>query len=425
MQCSAYCFFMSTIMIITTLFFIITIFSYINARFIKLPGVIGVMVLAIGAAILTVAAGSLFPGLSRLIFDLTDSIDFSKTLLYVMLGFLLFASALHFDVNKLRENIRGVLTISTVGVILSTLIFAGLLFELLILFRIDVPFIYCLVFGALISPTDAVAVAALMTKSRMPDRLKTIISGESLFNDGIGIVLFVSLSEVASIPEKNFSLLEAAKLFGQEVFGGLLLGGLLGLITYRMMRSISDFQTKVMLTITLVLGIAAIAGLTHVSAPLAVVAAGLIIGSHSFKRHETIAEGEDLERVWSLADELLNTILFVLIGLQLVSIVVRPDYLLIGAAAIIILLAARILSIVLPIVLLRRTLSLKYSSVAILTWGGLRGGISVALALSLPDSPYKTLILTACFVIVVFSIVAQGLTLNKFINLLLCERKPA
>lgn len=417
--------FMSTILIITTLFFISTIFSYINARFIKLPGVIGVMVLAIVAAILTVAAGSLVPGLSRLIFDLTDSIDFSKTLLDIMLGFLLFASALHFDVNKLRENLRGVLTISTIGVILSTLIFAGILFQLLQLFKIDMPFIYCLVFGALISPTDAVAVAALMTKSRMPDRLKTIISGESLFNDGIGIVLFVSFSEVASIPEKNFSFLEAAKLFGQEVFGGLLLGGLLGLVTYRMMRSISDFQTKVMLTITLVLGIAAIAGLTHVSAPLAVVAAGLIIGSHSFKRHETIAEGEDLEKVWSLADELLNTILFVLIGLQLVSIVVRPDYLLIGTAAIVILLVARMLSIVLPIIFLRRTLSLKYSSVAILTWGGLRGGISVALALSLPDSPYKTLILTACFVIVVFSIVAQGLTLNKFINLLLGERKQA
>jgi len=416
---------MNTILIITILFFISTIFSYINARFIKLPGVIGVMVLAIGAAMLTVAAGSLFPELSRIILELTSSIDFSKTLLDVMLGFLLFASALHFDVNKLRENLKGVLLISTVGVVLSTLIFAALLFEVLQLLKIDVPLIYCLVFGALISPTDAVAVAALMTKSRMPDRLKTIISGESLFNDGIGIVLFVSFSEVASIPEKNFSLPEVAKLFAQEVFGGLLLGAVLGVVTYRMMRSINDFQTKVMLTITLVLGIAAIAGLTHVSAPLAVVAAGLIIGSHSFKRNESIAEGEDLERVWSLADELLNTILFVLIGLQLVSIAVRSDYLLIGVVAIVILLAARMLSIVLPIAFLRRTLSLKYSSVAILTWGGLRGGISVALALSLPDSSFKTLILTACFVIVVFSIVVQGLTLNKFINLLLGDSEPA
>ncbi|QXV63712.1 sodium:proton antiporter [Mucilaginibacter sp. 21P] len=409
---------MNTILIITSLIAISTGFSFINARWIKLPGVIGVMVLAILAALVTVATGSLFPGFSRLILGLANAIDFSKTLLDIMLGFLLFASALHFDVNKLKENLRGVLLISTVGVVISTLIFAGILFELLHLTGFGLPFIYCLVFGALISPTDAVAVAALMTKSKMPDRLKTIISGESLFNDGIGIVLFVSFSEVASIPDKNFSLTEALKLFGQEVFGGLLLGGVLGLLVYRMMRAISDFQTIVMLSVTLVLSIAAIAGLLHVSAPLAVVTAGLIIGSHSFKRNESIAEGENLEKVWSLADELLNTILFVLIGLQLVSINVRQDYLLIGGAAVLILLIARALSIVLPVALLRRTLALQYSSVAILTWGGLRGGISVALALSLPDSDYKPLILTAGFVIVIFSIVVQGLTLNKFINLL-------
>ena len=413
---------MNTILIITSLIAISTIFSFINARWIKLPGVIGVMLLAIIAAIITVASGSLFPGFSKLVLDLANSVDFSKTLLDVMLGFLLFASALHFDVNKLRENLRGVLLISTIGVIVSTLIFAGILFELLQLTGMEIPFIYCLVFGALISPTDAVAVAALMTKSKMPDRLKTIISGESLFNDGIGIVLFVSFSEVATIPEKNFSFMEAAKLFGQEVFGGLLLGGLLGLVAYRMMRAISDFQTIVMLSLTLVLGIAAIAGILHVSAPLAVVAAGLLIGSHSFKRNESIKEGENLEKVWSLADELLNTILFVLIGLQLVSIAVRPDYLLIGVAAIIILLAARMLSIILPVALLRRSLAIQYSSVAILTWGGLRGGISVALALSLPDSPYKPLILTAGFVIVVFSIVVQGLTLNNFINMVVKPR---
>jgi len=413
---------MNTILIITSLIAISTIFSFINARWIKLPGVIGVMVLAIIAAIITVASGSLFPGFSKLVLDLANSVDFSKTLLDVMLGFLLFASALHFDVNKLRENLRGVLLISTIGVIVSTLIFAGILFELLQLTGMEIPFIYCLVFGALISPTDAVAVAALMTKSKMPDRLKTIISGESLFNDGIGIVLFVSFSEVATIPEKNFSFMEAAKLFGQEVFGGLLLGGLLGLVAYRMMRAISDFQTIVMLSLTLVLGIAAIAGILHVSAPLAVVAAGLLIGSHSFKRNESIKEGENLEKVWSLADEQLNTILFVLIGLQLVSIAVRPDYLLIGVAAIIILLAARMLSIILPVALLRRSLAIQYSSVAILTWGGLRGGISVALALSLPDSPYKPLILTAGFVIVVFSIVVQGLTLNNFINMVVKPR---
>ncbi|MVN91360.1 cation:proton antiporter [Mucilaginibacter aquatilis] len=415
---------MNFILILTALLAISTLFSFVNARWIRLPGVIGVMVLAIISAIVTVAAGSAMPGFTRLILGLANSIDFSKTLLDVMLGFLLFASALHFDVNKLRDNLRGVLIISTIGVILSTVIFAGLLYELLLVCGINMPFIYCLVFGALISPTDAVAVAALLTKSKMPDRLKTIISGESLFNDGIGIVLFVSFSEVASIPEKNFSLMEAAKLFGQEVFGGLLLGGLLGFVAYRMMRVISDFQTIVMISVTLVLSIAAISGLLHVSAPLAVVAAGLLIGSHCFNRHESIEHSDELEKVWSLADELLNTVLFVLIGLQLVSMIIKPDYLLIGAAAVVILLAARALSIILPIAFLRRSLNMHYNSVAILTWGGLRGGISVALALSLPESPYKSLILTAGFVIVVFSIICQGLTLNKFINILASKRKP-
>lgn len=407
---------MNLLVIITSLFTISSLFSFINARWLRLPGVIGVMLLAIIAALITVVAGSVVPGFSRFIYNLSHSIDFSKALLDVMLGFLLFASALHFDVNKLRENLRGVLIISTIGVVLSTMIFAGLLYSVLDLVHLRIPFIYCMVFGALISPTDAVAVAALLTKSKMPERLKTIISGESLFNDGIGLVLFISFSEVADIPEKRFSLGEAAKLFGIEVFGGLLLGVILGLIAYRMMRAINDFQTILILSITLVLVISALAGLLHVSAPLAVVAAGLLIGSHNFNRHEAISESVNLEKVWSLMDELLNTILFVLIGLQMATIAVRPEYFLVGAMAIIILLTARALSIILPIAFLRRTLSLQYSSVMILTWGGLRGGISVALALSLSESEFKPVILASSFVVVVFSIIIQGLTLNKVVD---------
>ncbi|MBE9585916.1 sodium:proton antiporter [Mucilaginibacter sp. JRF] len=410
---------MNLIIIITSLVTISTLFSYINARWIKLPGVIGVMLLSIVAALFTVIAGSVTPRLTHLIFELTHSIDFSKTLLDVMLGFLLFASALHIDVNKLRENLRGVLIISTIGVILSTLIFAGILFEVLGLIGLHVPFMYCLVFGALISPTDAVAVAALLTRSKMPDRLKTIISGESLFNDGIGLVLFVSFSEVASIPDKFFSFSEAARLFALEVFGGVVLGAVLGFLAYRMMRAITDFQTIVMISVSLVLGISALAGILHVSAPLAVVVAGLLIGSHCFNRHEAISQEQYLEKVWSLMDELLNTILFVLIGLQLVSLNVSTTYLLVGCMAIVILLIARALSIALPVIVLRRSLAIQNSSVLILTWGGLRGGISVALALSLPDSEYKPMILTAGFVIVVFSIIVQGLTLNKVVNKLL------
>lgn len=410
---------MNLFVIITSLFAISSLFSYVNSRWIKLPGVIGVMLLAILTALLTLIAGKSFPGFSSFILNLSASIDFSKTLLDVLLGFLLFASALHFDLNKLKDNLRGVLLISTIGVLLSTVLFAGLLYTVLGLIHLEIPMIYCLVFGALISPTDAVAVAALLKKSKMPARLETIISGESLFNDGIGLVLFVTFLQLAEIPGKDFSLAAAGELFAQEVMGGLVLGLITGWLAYRMMRSVSDFQTILLISITLVMGISVIAGLLHVSIPLAVVAAGLLIGSRNFSRDAAHPANQYLEKVWQLIDELLNTILFVLIGLQMVSMSFPLNYFLTGLVAIVLLLLSRLLSIFLPVVFLRRSLHLQYNSIFILTWGGLRGGISVALALSLPESPYRELILTSSFVIVVFSILVQGLTLNKVVNKLI------
>lgn len=408
--------------VITTLLTISSIFSYINARWIKLPGVIGVMLLAIGSALLTIFAGKMLPDFTRLIQELSDSIDFSSTLLDILLGFLLFASALHFDIKKLKSNLQGVLIISTVGVLLSTLIFAALLHYALMYAGHEVPMIYCLVFGALVSPTDAVAVAALLKNTRMPSRLETIINGESLFNDGIGIVLFITFLGLAAVPGSQFSLTHTALLFGQEVFGGLLLGLLLGAIAYRMMRVIRDFQTIVMISLSLVMMISLLGSMLHVSIPLAVVAAGLLIGSKPFSDDEESRLNEYLQRIWALLDELLNTVLFVLIGLQLVMVFFSTDYFVAGAFAIVILLVARMLSIVLPIAFLKRSLRIQYNSVGILTWGGLRGGISVALALSLPPSPYRELILTASFCVVVFSILVQGLTLNKVVHRLLQEK---
>ncbi|MBG6236047.1 CPA1 family monovalent cation:H+ antiporter [Pedobacter sp. CAN_A7] len=402
--------------IITSLFAISSIFSYINARWIKLPGVIGVMLLAIFSALITVFAGKMFPQFTKLITDLTASINFSNTLLDILLGFLLFASALHFDIKKLRSNLKGVVLISTVGVLLSTLIFAGMFYYISGLIGIGTPFIYCLVFGALISPTDAVAVAALLKKTKMPERLETIINGESLFNDGIGIVLFITFAGLASTPGASLSWQHTAVLFAQEVLGGLLLGLALGWITLKMIQSIQDFQTIVMISFTLVMIISLIGSLLHVSIPLAVVAAGLLIGSSPLSRSRESKLSDYLDQIWKLFDELLNTILFVMIGLQMVSVSFSTGYFIAGGIAIIILLLARLLSIVLPIVLLRHSLQIKYSSILILTWGGLRGGISVALALSLPPSPYRELILTASFCIVVFSIIVQGLTLNKVVN---------
>jgi CPA1 family monovalent cation:H+ antiporter len=260
-------------------------------------------------------------------------------------------------------------------------------------------------------------VAALLTKSKMPERLRTIITGESLFNDGIGIVLFISFSEIASIPDKTFAWGALGQLFAQEVFGGLILGLILGWFAYCMMRSIEDFQTIVLISFTLVMCISVVGSLIHVSIPLAVVAAGLLVGSHPFrKKTASVALSDYLEKIWKLTDDVLNTILFVLIGLQMVAVTFSLDYLWVGLIAIVSMLLARAASIVLPIVFLRRTLNVQYNSVVILTWGGLRGGISVALALSLPPSPYRELILTASFIIVIFSVVIQGLTLNKVVD---------
>ena len=407
---------MDLFVIITSLFAIASIFSFINARFIKLPGVIGVMILAIGTSLITIFAGRTFPNITKFITDLTASIDFSKTLLDIMLGFLLFASALHFDIHKFKENVKGIMIISTIGVVISTVLFACGIFYTLSLFNINMPFIYCLLFGALISPTDAVAVAALLKRSKMPARLETIISGESLFNDGIGLVLFISFLEVTQTPGKSFEISEAAKLFAQEVFGGLALGLVLGWLAFLMMRTIRDFQTVLLLSITLVMVISVFAGILHVSIPLAVVAAGLFLSSRSFQKDGTAEYNVYLEKIWGLADELLNTILFVMIGLQMVVMKFNSIFLWVGLVAIVILLLARALSIVFPIALVRRSLKLDYNSITILTWGGLRGGISVAMALSLPASPFRDLILTGCFCIVVFSIVFQGLTLNGVVN---------
>ncbi len=409
--------------IITSLFTISSIFSYINARWIRLPGVIGVMLLAIASALITVFASKMLPSFSKLIMELNASIDFSSALLDILLGFLLFASALHFDIKKLKSNLGGVLTISTVGVLLSTLIFGGLFYFALGLIGREIPIIYCLIFGALISPTDAVAVAALLKNTRMPARLETIINGESLFNDGIGIVLFITFVGLAAIPGSQLSWSHTSLLFVREVFGGLLLGLVLGWFAFRMMRQLSDFQTIVIISISLVMVISLVGSMLHVSVPLAVVAAGLLIGSRPFNENKESRLNEYLQRIWGLFDELLNTILFVLIGLQLVSVSFSADYFIAGAFATLILLAARMLSIVLPIAFLRRSLRLKYNSVGILTWGGLRGGISVALALSLPPSPYRELILTASFCVVVFSIFVQGLTLNKVVSRLLLNQK--
>ncbi len=403
---------MDMLTIITILIMISAAFSYHNERFIKLPGTIGVITISVAVSIIILVAGKTNNIITNTIITLADSINFSKVLLDVMLGLLLFAGALHFDYKKLKEQRFPVLLLSTLGVLVSAGVFGGLLYGVTLLLKMDLPLVYCFIFGALISPTDPIAVGAILKKSKISLKLNTIISGESMFNDAIGLVLFVTLLSVANQSDESMTVGSVAQLFAREVLGGIGVGLIAGFLGYKMIRSIKSFQTILLISIALVLGISVIAHDLQVSIPLAAVTAGLIIGNESLDK--THIADKFLSRIWQLLDEVLNTILFVMIGLQLVTMPFLNHYWQIGLLSIIVILIARIISVSMPAIFLLRKVS--FSNLFILTWAGLRGGISVAMALSLPDSPYREVILSSCYFIVIFSIIVQGLTLNKVVE---------
>jgi monovalent cation:H+ antiporter, CPA1 family len=408
---------MDLLTIITILLCVSAIFSYLNERFIKLPGTIGVVTISVVVSVLILIAGKTGSGLSGTIITFAGSINFSKVLLDVMLGLLLFASALHFDYHKLKEQRWPVILLSTLGVVISSFVFGGLFYLIVFLLPFNIPLIYCFVFGALISPTDPIAVAAILKKSKISPRLNTIISGESMFNDAIGLVLFVTLLSIAERSGATLTIGGIARLFTHEVLGGIGIGLVAGFLGYRMIRSIRDFQTILLISVALIMAISFIAHQLLVSIPLSAVTAGLIIGNKSLdKKHMA---NQFLRRIWQLFDGVLNTIVFVMIGLQLVVMPFVNNYWLIGLLSIIVILIARLASVSLPAVFLLRRVS--FSSLSILTWAGLRGGISIAMALSLPESPYREIILSSCYFIVIFSIIIQGLTLNKLVTKLTKE----
>lgn len=408
---------MDTFTIITVLVTISALISFINHRFLKLPGTIGVMVIAIILSVIIMITGKTFPIAYSFIEHLTKDIDFTKTLLDVMLAFLLFASALHFDLDKLKAQKIPVLILSTVGVIGCTTIFGLLFYWTAGLLHINIPLIYCFLFGALISPTDPVAVLSILKKSKIPPSMETIIGGESLFNDGVGILLFVTLRELTEDTSTAFSFSHSAILFIQEVFGGILFGVVSGYVCIKLARKLTELQPVLLITLAMVMGISVLGSLMHVSIPLAAVSAGLMLSNMQLRDGEAGQQIKELlDKIWGLIDDLLNTILFVLIGLQIVVIPFFSNYWLISLLSIVFVLIARGVSIAAPTVLLRRSLNVDFNKLGILIWAGLRGGISVALALSLPDSEYKSLIVSASYLIVIFSIIVQGLTLNKVVN---------
>ncbi|PZR11517.1 MAG: sodium:proton antiporter [Flavobacterium psychrophilum] len=402
---------MDLLQLITLLLVISACVSYLNQRFVKLPGTIGVVAISVMVSIVIVVIGKTNNELSDKIREVSAGMDFSRILLDVMLGFLLFASALHFDYQKLRKQQWPVFVLSTLGVFMSTTIFGLLLYYLCSLFGIVLPLVYCFIFGALISPTDPIAVGAILKHSKISEKLSTVIAGESLFNDAVGLLLFVLLLEFVQQPEAMISISTVGSLLLHEILGGIAIGLLAGYSGYKLIKSIKDFQTILLLSVALVLGISFLANYFHASIPLAAVSAGLIIGNNSF--HTDKVSDDFLLKMWKMIDEVLNTILFVMIGLQLVAMPFLEEYWLLGLFSIVIILIARTVSVSLPALFLLGKLNVN--NVLILAWAGLRGGISIAMALSLPDSQYKEGILSGCYFIVLFSTIGQGLSINTLI----------
>jgi len=332
-----------------------------------------------------------------------------------MLSFLLFAGALHVDLSELSKQRGVIITLATAGVVGATFIIGGLSWYAFGLAGLDIPFIYCLLFGALISPTDPIAVLGILKQSHVPKSLEAKIAGESLFNDGMAVVVFLVLVRFAA-GGIEVSAGDVLLLFAQEAIGGVLFGLAAGAITYWMLKSVDNYQVEVLLTLALVTGGYALAEMLHLSAPIAIVCAGLLIGNHGRTLAMSDKTRGHLDTFWELVDEVLNAVLFVLIGLEVLALVYDQKYLLAGLLAIPIVLLARFITVGIPITVMRRFRNFSPRAIQILTWGGLRGGISVALALSLPPSDIRNALVVITYVVVIFSILVQGLTIGPLIR---------
>jgi Na+:H+ antiporter len=388
------------------------LFAYINHRFIKLPSSIGLMLIAMLASLALVAAGTIYPVLIEDASIVLNSFDFHELLLGSMLSFMLFAGAIHIKLDELKKEKLAVVLFSTLSVVISTFIIGTVLYYLLGLFHIHIRYIYCLLFGSLISPTDPIAVLGILKAVRISKSLEMKIAGEALFNDGIAVVVFLTILQVGQKPN-SFHVTDLVSLFVLEALGGIIVGLLIGYIGFLMTRSIDNYKVEVLITLAMVMGGYALANALHVSGPLAIVAAGILTGNGKPQSMSDITT-EYIDKFWELIDEILNSILFVLIGLEILVIHFVTIYFLIGIITIIIVLITRYISIWLPSQIIRLKEKITHRTIFILTWGGLRGGISIALALSLKPEFGKDLWVTLTYFIVAFSIFVQGLTIGKF-----------
>jgi CPA1 family monovalent cation:H+ antiporter len=408
---------MSYFLIATILVFLSAAFGFINVRLLKLPNTIGLMVITIaftmGVFVLSYFDDTLLNAEKYII----TQIDFKTLLLDIMLSFLLFAGALHTNFQQLRVQRWPILVFSTLGVLASTFLVGTSIYYLLMVFGMNVAYVYCLLFGALISPTDPIAVLGILKKAGVPKKLETKIVGESLFNDGVGVVVFLTIFQFASSGSEKVTAIDVLELFGVEVIGGIVLGLFIGWITYRLMRAIDDYDIEVIITLAAVMVGTVIAQKFHLSAPLAMVAAGLVVGNDTL-RESSMSEITEtyVDKFWELIDILLNTLLFVLIGMEILVLAFEFNYVIAGLLAIPIILICRYFSLLLPIKFFKEKLDFVPNTDLIMTWGGLRGGISIALALGLTHEMHRDLFLVITYIVVVFSIIVQGLTVGKLVK---------
>lgn len=408
---------MDYFLIITSLVTISAVFGYINVRFLKLPNTIGLMLITILFTLGVFALSAFDSTLLNAEKYIITHIDFKEVLLDIMLSFLLFAGALHTNFEQLRVQRWPILAFSTLGVIVSTFLVGLAMFWVLPLIGLEVPFIYCLLFGALISPTDPIAVLSILKQAGAPKRLETKIVGESLFNDGVGVVVFLTIYKIAQFGGAEVDVIDIIELFSLEVFGGIALGLGLGWVTFRLMKSIDDYDIEVIITLATVMAGTVIAQKFHLSAPLAMVTAGLVVGNDTVRLSAMSKITENyVDKFWELIDILLNTILFVLIGMEMLVLSFEISYFIAGLLAVPIGLICRYLSLLLPIKFFEKKLNFVPKTNLIMTWGGLRGGISIALALGLSQEMHRDLFLVATYIIVVFSILVQGLTVGSLVK---------
>jgi len=392
------------------------VLGWVNHRYFRLPGTVAMTLMGAVASLCVIAADAVFQGsdISAQVSRFLDDIDFHDTLMNGMLSFLLFAGALHVDIEHLRRGRWQIAILSTIGVAASTLIVGFGLKALTGLVGMEAPLIWCFVFGALISPTDPVAVMGVLKTARVPPTLQATIAGESLFNDGVGVVVF-SILLASAVGGEAFSIPHAGEMFVVEALGGALLGAVIGWIAYRAMKMIDDYSVEVMITLATVMGGYALATALHISGPVAMAVAGLIVGNPGVSYAMSDTTKDYVLKFWALIDEVLNAVLFLLIGLEAVVLADSIGLLGLGLLTIPLVLAARAVSVGAPLLFWRRLLPLPLAF-PVMTWGGLRGGISIALALSLPEGPMKDVILAATYMVVLFSVLAQGATIGGLVR---------